>query len=67
MTRPVHYCGWAAHGDIVIACDEATGRTGARSAWVQPTDLPEGVYEREDELLYTFERSKATCKDCIGD
>lgn len=67
MTRPVHYSGWAAHGDIMVVCDAVEGRIGARSAWVQPADLPEGVYERDDDMLYTFERSKATCKVCLGE
>jgi len=67
MTRPIHHSCWAAHGDIMVVCDSVEGRIGAHSAWKQPPDLPEGVYERDDDLLYTFERSKATCKTCLGE
>lgn len=64
-SKIVHLCTWAAHGDILIACDKANGRIGDRAAWVQPEGLPEGVYLRDDGRLYSFEEGPVvTCPEC---
>jgi hypothetical protein len=61
----IHLCDYASQPSIQISCDQT---------WTTPKWGPsggktstEGVYETDDDRLYTFERSKATCPLCIAE
>lgn len=60
MNREIHLCNWASQPTIGIACSGVY----TQPAWNQPTNLPEDVYETEENLLYTFLKVKVTCEKC---
>lgn len=60
----VHMSNYSSHNRVQIQCDES---------WTEPkwgptsglTDIL-GVYEAEDDRLYTFEKKFVTCAHCKG-
>lgn len=57
----VHLCNYSSHNSLQIKCDDSW--TGPK--WGDKTpDLPKGVYESDDDRLYSFDPSNVTCKAC---
>lgn len=56
----VHLCDWASQPDIRIKC------TGAMTtpAWVD-TKVSQDVYRADNGDIYTFDRPKVTCPECL--
>lgn len=61
MQKVIHNISWAAQGDLQISCDNSW--TSAK--WNQDKDLPENVYQTEDDRLYSFEVCEITCPECM--
>jgi hypothetical protein len=62
--RAVHLSDYASQPDVRILCD---------GSWTTPAWGPtsgmtetEGVYESDDNRLYTFDKDKTTCPKCAG-
>jgi hypothetical protein len=60
--RPIHLCDWASQPDIHILCSGkwTTPKWGAKA----PVESFDGVYEDEQQDLYTFDDEKVTCPTC---
>jgi hypothetical protein len=68
MTAPIHLSDWASQPDVRIACDQYYGTPAYRQT-IEPSTLPEGVYELDDGRLYTFDdelNGSVTCPACVA-
>lgn len=57
----IHMCDWAQQGDIRIKCTQEYTEVGWRK---QPDGLPEGVWQAENDMFYTFEDKNVSCEKC---
>jgi hypothetical protein len=61
MEMLIHLCDYASQPDIHLVCTN----TWTIPKWCPDPNAPDtGVYESDEGLLYTFEKSLVSCPEC---